>query len=60
MIVNAGLSVAVSGFSYDAGSGIATFATVDRHGLSEIIRLELLRHQVLSITETLLSRMSLV
>ena len=34
MIVNAGLSVAVSGFSYDAGSGIATFATVDRHGLS--------------------------
>ena len=34
VIVNAGLSVAVSGFSYDAGSGIATFATVDRHGLS--------------------------
>ena len=34
MIVNAGLSVAISGFGYDAGSGIATFATVDRHGLS--------------------------
>ena len=34
VIVNAGLSVAVSGFSYDAGSGIATFATIDRHGLS--------------------------
>ena len=33
-MMNSGLSVAVSGFSYDAGSGIATFATVDRHGLS--------------------------
>ena len=34
VLMNSGLSVAVSGFSYDAGSGIATFATVDRHGLS--------------------------
>ena len=34
IIKNSGLSVAISGFSYDAGSGIATFATVDRHGLS--------------------------
>jgi hypothetical protein len=34
VIVNSGLSVAISGFSYDAGSGIATFATIDNHGLS--------------------------
>ena len=34
VIVNAGLSVAVSGFTFDAGSGIATFTTIDRHGLS--------------------------
>jgi len=34
IIKNSGLSVAISGFSYDAGSGIATFASVDRHGLS--------------------------
>ena len=34
VLMNSGLSVAVSGFSYDAGSGIATFTTVDRHGLS--------------------------
>ena len=34
IIKNSGLSVAISGFSYDSGSGIATFATVDRHGLS--------------------------
>jgi len=34
IILNGGLSVAVSGFSYDAGSGIATFATIDKHGLS--------------------------
>ena len=34
VLMNSGLSIAVSGFSYDAGSGIATFATVDRHGLS--------------------------
>ena len=34
IVLNGGLSVAVSGFSYDAGSGIGTFATVDKHGLS--------------------------
>ena len=34
VIVNSGLSVAISGFSYDSGSGIATFATIDNHGLS--------------------------
>ena len=34
VIKNSGLSVPVSGFSYDAGSGIATFATIGQHGLS--------------------------
>ena len=31
---NAGPSVNISGFSFDSGSGIATFATVQNHGLN--------------------------